>query len=214
MIFLRYESFGSYLRFYPGTSIIVALNIIMFIIVAINGNTNDGMHLFRYGAFFTSLYDDPYGLKEPWRYVSSIFLHANFKHLLFNLFAIVVFAPPLERLLKTAKYVPFFILTGIGGNLLAAVMAVVGDKDYHLSVGASGAIYGVYGAFAFIIIFRKAMLDEASRKTVAMILGFGIVYSVLVPQIDLWAHIGGAITGFLLFALFDRSKVRKQIESQ
>lgn len=125
----------------------------------------------------------------------------------------MVFAPPLERLLKTVRYIPFFILAGIGGYFISALMTVALNKEYLLAVGASGAIYGIYGAFLFIAIFRKAMLDIASRKTVYMILGFGVVFSVFASRVDLWGHIGGAISGFLLYGLFDRSKVWKQYKS-
>jgi membrane associated rhomboid family serine protease len=138
-------------------------------------------------------------------------MHSGLEHLLYNMFALLVFAPPLERLLKSPKYALFYLLCGIAGNGMSALVNVI-DQDTltHVGVGASGAIYGVYGAFLYISLFRKFELDDSSRKTVYTILIFGIIYSFLVPRIDLWAHIGGALAGFLLYNVFDRAKARRQ----
>lgn len=211
MIFLRYESFRGYLRAYPVTSVIIALNLIYFIVIAFTGDTNSAEHVLDYGAFTSYAHGNPLGLDEPWRYVTSIFMHAGFQHLLFNMFSVLVFAPPLERLLKPLKYAVFYLLCGILGNAFSAVISSLTDEwIQHVSVGASGAIYGVYGAFLFISLFRKAWLDEASRKTVYMILGFGVVYSFLIPSVDLWGHVGGGLAGFLLYGLLDRAMTKKR----
>ncbi|CAM4058489.1 rhomboid family intramembrane serine protease [Paenibacillus alkaliterrae] len=211
MIFLRYESFRSYLRLYPVTAAVIALNIIYFIIVAWSGDTNNVNHSYKFGAFVANSADDPYGIVQPWRYVSSIFMHAGFEHLLYNMFALLIFAPPLERLLKSARYALFYLLCGIAGNGMSTLVNVIDGGPYsHIGVGASGAIYGVYGAYLYISLFRKTQLDESSRKTVYTILIFGVIYSLLVPRIDLWAHVGGALAGFLLYNLFDRKMARKQ----
>ncbi len=202
MIFLRYESFRSYLRYYPGTSALIAINLIVFVISQLSGS------LYDYGAFLTIPGVDSYGLSEPWRYVTSQFLHADFGHLFFNMFALLVFAPPLEYLLKTPKYVVFYLICGIGGNLLSAAITNFQQDDYHLAVGASGAIYGVYGAFLFIALLRKSMLDAASRKTVYIILAFGVIHSVVGYRIDLWGHVGGALAGFALYGMLDKLRAR------
>lgn len=210
MIFLRYESFRSYLKLYPVTSALIALNIIYFIVVASTGDPNNGLHAINFGAFVTVPDVNPYGMLEPWRYITSIFMHSGIEHLLYNMFALLVFAPPLERLLNSVRYAFYYLLCGIAGNGMSAAMNVIeGDPTWHIGVGASGAIYGIYGAFLYISLFRKSQLDESSRKTVYTILIFGVVYSFLVPRIDLWAHVGGALAGFLLYRVFDRLKTRR-----
>ncbi|GBG12253.1 rhomboid family intramembrane serine protease [Paenibacillus agaridevorans] len=204
MIFLRYESFRSYLRYYPGTAALIAINLIVFIIAQFY------KEIVSYGMFLAVPGLDSFGFLEPWRYITSQFLHVDFGHFFFNMFALLVFAPPLEYLLKTFKYIVFYVLCGIGGNLLSALVTNLQHDPYHAAIGASGAIYGVYGAFLFIALLRKSMLDVSSRKTVYIILAFGVIHSIFVPKIDLWGHIGGALAGFLLYGLLDNLKQRRR----
>ncbi|WP_270170120.1 rhomboid family intramembrane serine protease [Paenibacillus sp. SYP-B4298] len=199
MIFLRYESFRSYLRLYPVTSAILATNVLLFLWMVLGGE-----FLFKYGAFF-AYPGDPYGLTEPWRYITSILLHANWEHLFFNCFSILVFAPPLERLLRSGPYLVFYVLCGIVANIVSVLMYNAISSDPALvSVGASGAIYGVFGAYLNMALLHKQVLDEGSRKTVFTILIFGLIYSFLVSNINIWAHVGGLIAGFVFFQQYAR----------
>jgi len=204
MIFLRYESLNTYIRSYPVTVAFAVMSVLYYIFLSFQGDPNNAAVAVPFGGFLTVPGIDSFGLEQPWRYVTSIFMHANLNHLLFNLFALIVFAPPLERLLKSWRYAFFFILCGIGGNFISAAMTVIKGDTMHLAVGASGAIYGVYGAFLFIALFRKRMLDAQSRQTILIIIVVGILSSVININIDLWGHIGGMLTGFLLYRLFDR----------
>lgn len=200
MIFLRYESFRSYLKLYPVTSAILATNILLFVWMVLGGDV-----LFKYGAFL-AYPGDMYGLQEPWRYVTSILLHANWEHLFFNCFSILVFAPPLERLLRSGPYLVFYVLCGIVANAVSVIMFNAFSADPALvSVGASGAIYGAFGAYLNLALLHKHTLDEGSRKTVFTILIFGLIYSFLVTNINIWAHVGGLIAGFAFFQQFARN---------
>jgi len=197
MIFLRYESFRSYLRFYPVTSFLLALNIVLFLADEFVFHRQ----ITNWGAFYQHPDFDRYGIGEPWRFVTSIALHAGFDHLLFNSFSILVFAPPLERLLGHYRYLAFYLVSGVAGNVLSAVVHAGSE---YASVGASGAIYGIFGAYLYLALFQKQVMDEASRKTVYSILGFGLIYSVIMPQINVWAHVGGGVAGFAMLSLLVR----------
>jgi len=201
MIFLRYESFREYLRYYPVTSVILALNLLVFLADLVL----EGTPLLDAGFFRLHPVYDRYGLLEPWRYATSVFLHANWEHLLFNMFSILVFAPPLERLLGHVRYAAFYLLAGILGNVYSAAVHIGG---IHIAVGASGAVYGVFGAYLYLALFRKRVMDEASRKTVYTILLFGLLYSLISPRIDIWAHVGGCLAGFLMLGILVRSRGR------
>ncbi|MGN7455364.1 rhomboid family intramembrane serine protease [Paenibacillus pasadenensis] len=202
MIFLRYESFRGYLKSYPVTSILIALNLILF---AGQLLTNDRL---TYDLMFIQWQDQPgyadnaFGLQEPWRYITSIFVHGSLQHLFFNLFALLVFAPPLERLIGAWRYTLLYVLSGIAGNVLSAV-AITGVQS---SLGASGAIYGVYGAYLFMALHRKGMMDESSVKTVYMILILGVVSLLFYSNINWYAHLGGLIGGYLIYAAMDNKE--------
>ncbi|NBD26032.1 rhomboid family intramembrane serine protease [Paenibacillus glycinis] len=200
MIFLRYESFGSYLRMFPVTAAIIALNILVY---AADHLFLDGRLLDR-GLFYSSPNDNYFSLQEPWRYVTAVFLHLNLQHIFFNMFSILVFAPPLERMLGHVKYAVFYLLCGIVGNLFSAIA-----EQSTAGAGASGAIYGVFGAYLFLALLKRT-LDENSRKTVYGILIFGVIYTLIAPNIGIWAHFGGLFAGFVLAYAYDRYLTSKE----
>ena len=148
MIFLRYESFRQYVRWYPVTTAILALNLLFFAETAIMG---DRSVLMKYGAL---VHWAPYNT-EVWRYVMSMFLHGGFDHLLFNMFAVFVFAPPLEYLLGSLKYSALYFGSGIIGNVASILL----NEPGTVSVGASGAI------------LTKLMADAMNRSIGNIMLG-------------------------------------------
>lgn len=192
MLFLRYENFRQYIRWYPVTTIILFVQIVMYGWMEIVGSTSDNYTLVRFGALVN---EAPFA-GQYWRYFASQFLHSGFDHLLFNSFSLFVFAPPLERMLGKWKYAVFYLGSGFIGNL-ATVLFFHGPV---VSVGASGAIYGVFAAYLFIALFYKKALDKQSSSTIVTIVVVGFIYSFLIPQINYYAHIGGFVGGFLLFA--------------
>jgi rhomboid protease GluP len=193
MGFVRYESFREYIKFYPVTSALLFLNLLLFIIVSFSGGSRDLYTLVQFGALIGGSFD----VSDTWRYFASMFLHSGFDHLLFNSFALFIFAPTLERILGSFKYIVLYIGSGITGN--AASMLFLSEGT--VSVGASGAIFGIYGAYIYMLLYRKDLLDLQSRKTVQVILIIGVIYTILVPKINIYAHFGGLVGGLLLFAM-------------
>lgn len=192
MIFLRYENFRQYIRLYPLTSLILLIQIVLYILMEISGSSTDPRTLLRFGA----MYKLPEASPEYWRYFAAIFLHIGFDHLLFNSFALFVFAPPLERLLGKVKYIVFYLGSGFAGNAFSQLLS----SGVFYSAGASGAIYGIYAAFLYLALFRKHALDPQSKKTIKVILLIGLIYSILVPQVNILGHAGGFLGGFALFS--------------
>ncbi|MGC5771243.1 rhomboid family intramembrane serine protease [Paenibacillus pabuli] len=199
MIFIRYENWKSYLKFFPLTSIFLMANVVMFIVLSFNGGSTNSRTLLEFGA----LTNYELFAEQWWRYITSMFLHAGFSHLLFNSFALIVFAPPMERLLGTLRYGVLYLGGGILGNILAvAWYNSVGATT--ISVGASGAIYAIYGAFLYVALFQRTMMDEASRKTLYTLLVFGIIFSFAMSGINWMAHLGGLLGGFFIYGLLIR----------
>ncbi|MNZ79022.1 Rhomboid protease GluP [compost metagenome] len=204
MIFIRYENWKSYIRCYPVTCLLLLANIVMFVVLTINGGSTNAETLVKYGAIANS---GPFA-EQTWRLFTAMFLHNGFSHLFSNCFAILVFAPPLETYLGKWRYALLYLGSGIVGNLIS-MGAYNHSADYHVSVGASGAIYGVYGAFLYIALLQRHLMDESSRKTLYSLLIIGVVFSVAVPQINWMAHFGGLVGGFFIYGIIIRLLKRR-----
>ncbi|WP_235782069.1 rhomboid family intramembrane serine protease [Paenibacillus senegalensis] len=190
---MRRESLKEYIRYYPITSLILIINIVLFIIMEVVGSTSDMATMINFGAMFRLSGFSP----EWWRYFASMFLHFGFMHLLMNCFALYVFAPPLERMIGSFRYLLFYLLSGFSGSLISYLLM----SERTVSAGASGAVYGVFAAYLFLAIFRKDVLDAQSGQTIKTILIVGLIYSLL-PGVSFFGHLGGFIGGFALMAIF------------
>ncbi|NQX48065.1 rhomboid family intramembrane serine protease [Paenibacillus tritici] len=207
MIFIRYEKWRSYLRYYPVTCALILANVIMFIVLSLNGGSTNLYTLVKYGATVNVGPEKD----ELWRYASAMFLHNGFAHLFFNSFSLLVFAPPLERLMGWWRYALLYLGGGFLANLIGVAVSSRGNVEIGIvSVGASGAIYAIYGAFLYIAVLQRGMMDEGSRKTLYGLLVVGIVMSFATPHIDYMAHIGGLIAGFFIYGLMIRIFKRKR----
>ncbi|GAB6926408.1 rhomboid family intramembrane serine protease [Paenibacillus sp. JCM 10914] len=198
MIFVRYENWRSYLRAYPVTSLLLVINIVMFIIVSFDGGSRNPVALLKYGA----ITDLPQFSGETWRLFTAMFLHNGFEHLLFNSFALLVFVPPLERIMGSWKFAILYLLSGLLGNIIGLAY-YERMPEYTFLVGASGAIYGAYGAYLYIALFQRHVIDDTSRKTLFTLLVLGILFS-FTPGVSLIAHVGGLLGGFFLYGLMIR----------
>lgn len=192
MLFLRYENWRQYVRLYPITVTILVINVILFALMEIYGSSKGTPTLLRFGAMF-GIPGHPLQ-PEWWRYFSSVFLHIGGPHLLFNSFALFVFAPPLERMLGKMRYSLFYLACGAGGNVVSHWL----HQDYYISAGASGAVYGIFAAYLFLALFRKELLDQQSKQTIMVILVIGLIYSIVMKGVNLYAHAGGFLSGFAI----------------
>lgn len=126
-----------------------------------------------------------------WRLITSAFLHApgSIFHLLVNMWALFVLGPPLEALLGRLRFATLYILSALGGSALIYLVGPVAVP----SLGASGAIFGLFGAI--FIVARRLNLDT---RWILGLLAINIAITFLVPAISWQAHIGGLVTGLLL----------------
>lgn len=201
-MFLRRESIQQYIRLYPVNSLIIIANLVMWGLMEWFGSSTDSTTLLEFGALFNTPVEHP----ELWRFVTAMFLHIGGAHLFFNSFALYVFAPPLERMLGSFRYLFFYVMCGISGSIASYWL----HSDLFLSAGASGAIYGVYAAYLYLALFRKDIIDKETKQTVVTILIIGALNSVIVPNIDLYAHAGGFVGGLILMALIALSIRRRR----
>jgi membrane associated rhomboid family serine protease len=147
----------------------------------------NGQVLQRFGASLPL----PYNLLEPWRLVMAVFLHASLLHIGFNMWVLMDIGPHIEELYGSARYLFIYVLTGIGGYVLSSFVG-------HFSVGASGALLGLIGVLLAVTTGRKSIGMRMLRNQIVRWLIYILVWGLIFPGIDNYAHFGGLASGFIL----------------
>lgn len=178
------------------TSVLIALNIAMFIATAINARslTNNTA-----GSLTTALYLDPFYVDqgEWWRVLTSAFLHQGPFHVAINMLALYMLGPQLEEFFGKVRYTILYLLSGIGASIAVLIVN-------QAAVGASGAIFGLLGGLAAVLLFQKRGLQP-----LVPVLILNLMIS-LIPGISLAAHVGGFITGVIVtFAMLYGAKLSR-----
>jgi membrane associated rhomboid family serine protease len=141
-----------------------------------------------------------YGAFEPWRMLTAAFLHSpdSVLHIMLNMYTLWIFGQALEPLLGRSRFLALYLLSAVGGSvgyLLLNPVLVPGQGLVGV-VGASGAIFGLFGAM--LLVQRKRGGDTRQLWVLIAING---VIGFLIPQIAWQAHLGGLITGALCAAV-------------
>lgn len=123
---------------------------------------------------------------EWYRLATAPFLHVNTEHILFNMVALLIIGPPVEALLGRSRFVTVYVVAGLGGSVCSYLLS----KPFIEGVGASGAIFGLFGAYA--VLARRHHFDT---RTIGLLIGLQLAVSFLDPGIDWRAHIGGLVVG-------------------
>jgi len=133
---------------------------------------------------------------QYWRFVTPIFLHANLLHIALNMLNLVVLGIFLERLVGHLRFLLIYFITGI-----VSIVASFYFMPQEISVGASGAIFGLVGAYSiFVFMHRRAFRNggiPALLWLIVVIIG-NLSIGFFVPNVDNYAHVGGLLTGCLL----------------
>ncbi len=186
------------LEFYYGrnkvTSLLLTIMIAYFIFITLNGGTTNVDVLVKYGALFPPFIVE---FREYYRFVTSIFIHIGVAHMFFNGYALYIFGPQIEGLIGSEKFLFFFLLTGIGGNLATFLF-----NFNSVSAGASGSLFGIFGAFLYLIHKHGDMVTPGGKRQIFSLLIVNLALTFLVPSISTTAHLGGLIMGYLLSYAF------------
>jgi membrane associated rhomboid family serine protease len=173
--------------------VLIALNVVMFVITAVSGA---GV---LSGGGTSSIYDR-FALRPPqvadgqyYRLVTSMFLHFGFLHIAFNMWALLVIGSPLEQLLGRLRFLVLYLLSGLGGGLLSFAFGPIDE----FAAGASGAIFGLFGAF--YVVNRQRGLETGP---IVGLIAINLVFSFTFSGIDWRGHVGGLIVGSLVAAVY------------
>jgi len=144
---------------------------------------------------YTALFGPLVQSGEIWRLFSVALVHGGLTHLFFNMFSLLVLGNPVEAALGKARFLTIFFVSLLTGSLASVYLS-----NYpYVSVGASGAVFGLFGAF---IAMRK-MISEGVRD-IYVIIGLNFVFGFILGGVDWRAHLGGLIGGYLTTAVLLR----------
>ena len=184
------------LRNAPVVAIFILLNIAVFCIELWRGALTNPVTLHRLGAldFFAVI-----NKGEFWRLFTALFLHYSLLHLAFNLFALYVLGPPLERTIGAVRFAACYLIAGVGstgGVVALTLLKIVRPAEL---VGASGCVMGIVGAWAgFLVRHRHVWQAKQRLLNILLIITIQILFDISTPQVSTSAHLCGLVTGFVI----------------
>ncbi|MBT8171722.1 rhomboid family intramembrane serine protease [Candidatus Bathyarchaeota archaeon] len=178
------------------TVFLIGVNVLVYFYTSLAGGniieTSQNV-LIQLGQFNISVISGNY-----WQLITSIFVHVDLMHIALNMLFLVIFGLRAEELFKTEEYFAVYIFSGLLGSLMTLFFM----PSYTLSAGASGAIFGMYGAGIMY-----------TRKTFGQSIGGALLYSLLFlmltagsPNVNLIAHFGGLASGLIIGYILAKSR--------
>jgi len=170
----------------PVTYTLIAINILIYLIGASQGGGVNSPG----GSLYAKLWLDAPQLHDGgwWRLVTTMFLHASVLHIAFNMFALWVIGRQVEQYLGSARYIGLYFVSGLAGSA-GALLQTPG-----VTVGASGAIFGILGS---MLIIEWQVTGRLAGNAMTLIV-INLVFSFAVPGISWGGHVGGLIGGILI----------------
>ncbi|PLS01400.1 rhomboid family intramembrane serine protease [Neobacillus cucumis] len=204
-MFTRTESFREFVRFYPMVSIIVTIHLVLYLLTI--------LPIFPNNWFFENFSGvNLYIMEgEVWRLITPTFMHSGFSHMLFNSFSLILFGPALERMLGSGKFLFVYLFSGFIANLATLLL----EPLTYTHVGSSGAIFGLFGYYIAIIIFRKRMMSQQNSQIILVLCAVSLIMTFLQPNINVSAHLFGLLGGFLVGAIpyFNKKELSDSIQT-
>lgn len=177
------------------TNTLILLNIVAYIATALfsaNLAEIDTRVLVAFGALYGPLvfvYD------EWWRLLSAMFLHGGMTHLLMNMFSLYIVGRPTEIYFEKRAFLAIYFFSGLIGAVASLAM-----HPQSVGVGASGAIFGLFGALAGFFLVHRERIGAQSKlfmKNFGVIIALNVLLGLSIPSIDMSAHIGGLVAGVI-----------------
>src|SRR6266568_5167029 len=179
-------------RFLAGaqvTTLILGANVVVFVLMLLTGNPTSGRTLYRFGALPGRL-----PASQWWRLITAMFVHIGFAHIALNMFALMLFGGAIEQRYGKFRYLMLYLGAGVLGSASSLAFSNAG-----LSAGASGAIFGIVGAWLALVLWNRHRPGMAGQlRGWLFLIGINVIFGIQQPGIDVRAHIGGLIGGFVI----------------
>ena len=167
------------------TYALICINVVMFLIC--NLYNESIVDMFANSRFFVKQ-------GEYYRLFTCMFLHVDVFHILFNMYALYVLGPQVERYYGKVRFLLIYIISGLLGSLFSCVFM----NDASFSIGASGAIFGLLGSIVYFTYYYRATIQGFMRSPAVSVVLLNLALGFLIPNVDISAHIGGLIGGLLI----------------
>jgi membrane associated rhomboid family serine protease len=175
------------------TFTLIGINVAVFIATSISGvNAISGSGT---STLFNHLALNPaaVGSGQWYRLFTAAFLHFEIFHIGFNMYALFICGPPLEAALGRLRFSVLYLLAGLGGSVLSVLLGPLGET----AAGASGAIFGLFGALYIVARHRNL-----ATNSIAIMIVANLVFTFAIPNIDWRAHVGGLVTGCVVALIY------------
>ena len=185
------------------TNILIAVNLLVFLISAwISKNifNIDIYTLIIMGAKVNSLIDKG----QVWRLITCAFLHGGLIHIFFNMYALKILGPEIEYVYGKIKYLVIYLLSAIAASIFSYIFG-----PQSVSVGASGAIFGLFGAMLIFGIKHRKQMGKAYMMNILQVIFVNVIIGISSSNIDNAAHFGGLIVGALIALLLGERRSLK-----
>lgn len=168
------------------TYVLIVINLMVFLYGMLYGNKE-----------LIELFGNNYELVQSgqiYRLFTCMFVHSDTMHILLNMYALYTIGPVVERYYGKGKYLFIYIISGLLGSVFSGVFMSADS----ISIGASGAIFGLLGSICYFTYYYRATLQGILRGSIIPVIVINLIIGFLSPSIDLSAHIGGLIGGILV----------------
>lgn len=184
------------------TTVLIVINVAVFLILSILGNTEDAVFMLHHGAMHEPLVTEG---QEYYRLFTCMFLHFGITHLMNNMVMLGALGWNLEVEIGKIRFIIIYFISGLGGNILSLI-AGISAGEVVVSAGASGAVFGLMGALLYVVIANRGRLGRLSGRGMIFMVILSLYFGLTSSGVDNMAHIGGLICGFFLAVILYRPK--------
>lgn len=193
--------------FRPVNTVLVAVNILVFLLLCFSGDVMDATFMANHGAM---VWDRVVEQGQWYRLLTSTFMHFGIEHLIQNMLVLLLIGARLERILGGKRYVIVYLGSGLVASL-SSLFFTLAENPYTVSAGASGAIFGVMGGLLWLILKdviqkRRQRIREIGLSGMIFVIVSALSYGFMTTGVDNAAHVGGLIGGFILTGILSIRK--------
>jgi membrane associated rhomboid family serine protease len=185
-------------RLTPMVTALIAINVVLFLVTSVPTLTVRNSIVINYAQIPTEV-----ARGQTYRLLTAAFLHAGVLHIVLNMFALLVLGPPVEQAIGRVRFLAVYLLSALGGSVFSYLLAPI----HQAGLGASGAIFGLFGAW-----FAIARARRADTGGIVVLIAINLAFSFYDRAIDWRAHVGGLIAGLIIGAMFTLMERRPPVE--